>query len=55
MKDAAAGIPAYGKGTTTVGVSTNTDFGYAPGKAAADYITVKIAADGNVSMTFNKD
>ena len=53
LKDSATGIPAYGKGTATTGVDTNTDFGYNPGAAAANYITVTVAADGNVTMSFN--
>lgn len=54
LKEAATGIPAYGKGTTTVGATTNTDFGYLPNQAAADYITVTVKANGEVEMSFNK-
>ena len=42
---------SYGKGTTTVGDSDNTALGYDPSKAAADYVTVKIAVDGTVTVS----
>ena len=54
LKDKADGIKAYGKGTTSPGDTTKTDFGYDPAKAAADYVTVVIDPAGNVTMTFNK-
>ena len=44
----------YGKGTTTVGNAANTDFGYDPAKAAGGYISVTVAVDGTVTMSFNQ-
>ena len=54
LLDSNTGITAYGKGTTTTGAAANTFMGYDPAKAAADYITVTVAADGSVTMSFNK-
>jgi prepilin-type N-terminal cleavage/methylation domain-containing protein len=45
----------YGKGTTTLGSENNAQLGYDPNKAAADVFTVKIAKDGTVTITSNKD
>ena len=54
LLDSATDITAYGKGTTATGSTTNTFMGYKYDKAAADYITVTVAADGSVTMSFNK-
>ena len=55
LKDDPDGITAYGKGTgPAVGSPSNTFMGYKPDKAAADYITVTVATDGSVTMSFNK-
>ena len=55
LKDDPAKITAYGKGTApAVGSPNNKFMGYDPAKAAADYITVTVATDGSVTMSFNK-
>lgn len=54
LKDDPAGITAYGKGTgPAVGSASNTFMGYDPSKAAANYITITVATDGSVTMSFN--
>ena len=53
LVDSATGITKYGKGTSTEGSGSNTDFGYDPKKAADGYITVTLAKDGDVTMKFN--
>lgn len=48
-------VTKNGKGTTTEGSDSNAQLGYDPKKAAADVFTVKIAKDGTVTITSNKN
>ena len=55
LVDPSTDVTEYGKGTTTVGSTSNDQLGYKPDKAAADAFTVAIAQDGTVTITSNKD